>query len=265
VSIPKELMAVHAAYAVGGYDAGQAMYAFYPTAESIFPVLPREIEILPDTMPGTFGIAWFMGLNAVGQPRFAVRDDFALTSKVAWHEDGHALEEVIVNRRVAQFGGDYVAQEDYVRGAYWLWRQFPGTWREAYDYAATIGVATAGGWAYLPGESVAESLSAAVGGYVQSEWTATYGKDLALAPGNIYDPSGGGMRARVFWLEQMREVDMDEATVKSIADQAAQEAVERYSVSAIATGFQPIKDAFNKHGHLDVTGTHRITGIPIVE
>src|ERR1043165_1699383 len=105
--IPQDLLRVHAAYAVGGFDAGASMYSFYPTAAQIFPVLPHEIEIEPDTPVNSWGIAWFLGLNQLGQPKFAVRDDNVLSSKVAWHESGHALEQVLVNRRVEQFGGDY--------------------------------------------------------------------------------------------------------------------------------------------------------------
>lgn len=264
MTIPKELLAVHQAYIIGGFDAGQSMYAFYPTAQQVFPILPHDIEILPDTPAGTFGIAWYEGQNALGQPRFAVRDDNVLSSKVAWHESGHAIEEVIVRARVKQYGGDYASQEDYVRGSYWLWRQFPGTWREAYDYAASLGITTPGGWAFLPGESVAESLSASVGGYVQSEWTATYGRDLALLGiiGGPYSPAAGGVWARQFWLEQMAEVNMDEATVRNIAAQAAQEAIERYAVAARDTGFEPIKAFLNTHKHLDTTNTRAITGKP---
>lgn len=264
--IPEHLYRLHAAYMTGGFDAGAQMFTFYPTADRVFPILPdaERIEILPDTPAGSFGLAWFLGLTSDGRPRFAVRDDLVLTSKIAWHEAGHALEQVLCTRLAAQRGTDYYAAENDVRTRYWKWRGFNihGTWWEWYLYA--IARSASAGWAYLPGESIAEAVSAAVGGYVESEWTNTFGLDLALNNG-IYDPSGGGMRSRVFWTALMQEVDMDEPQVRNIANAAAQEAVERYAAGAVEWGWKPIKDAFNDHKHKIVDPANpTTTGTPLV-
>lgn len=236
MTIPEELyrLAMRNAYAVGGYDAGAQMYAFYPTSVRVFPKLNPQIEILPDTQAGTFGLAWYLGRNPLGQPKFAVRDDLVLNSKIAWHEGGHALEEELIARGLT---------EDYIRTKYWKWRGFDvqGTWQEWYAYA--VSKSASGGWAYLPGESIAESLSAATGGYVESEWTANFGLALAVNNG-VYDPSGGGMRARVFWLELCAEVDMDANEVRTIAVAAANEATERLQATDDA-----IKGVLNFHNH----------------
>jgi len=231
------------AYAIGGFDAGAQMYNFYPTSVRIFPLLYPTPEILPDTQAGTFGLAWYLGRNPLGQPRFAVRDDLVLNSKIAWHEGGHALEEELIVRFMNQYNLTRVQAEDQIRTRYWIWRGFHihGTWQEWLQYAYDHG--TSGGWAYLPGESIAESLSAATGGYVESEWTNNFGLDLAIYNG-VYDPSGGGMRSRTFWLNLCAEVDMDEQLVRSIAQQVANETYER----AAATD-QAIKDLLNFHNH----------------
>lgn len=227
--IPRILVDLQAAYIVGGYDAGAQMMTFYPNADRIFPILPNGPEILPDTPAESWGLAWFYGLNSQGRPRFAVRDDITLTSKIAWHESGHALEAILILKTAQQKGMDTRAAEDDIRSRYWHWRgfDFHGTWWDSYQYAASLGASA--GWAYLPGESIAESISAAVGGYVESEWTMNWGMGLANNNG-VYDPSGGGMRSRVFWLELMNEVEVDEQQIRQIAQDAASEAVARYKV-----------------------------------
>lgn len=261
--IPESILRLYGAYLVGGDDAGQRIKLFYPTSRTIFPILPDSEEVLPDSPAGSWGLAWFLGLNPLGQPRFQVRDDIILNSKIAWHEAGHALEAVLCTRLAAQRSIDYRQAEDEVRTAYWNWRGFGplnGTWWDAYLYSQSLGVS--GGWQYLPGESVAESISAATGGYVESEWTATYGLDLALHNG-IYDPTGGGLRARVFWQEKMREVDMDEATVRAIAVAAGNEALARIGLDAHT--FQFIKDRLKADAHHTHTVVPALVGMATSE
>ncbi len=241
MTIPEKLyrLAMANAYAIGGYDAGAQMYNYYPTSVTVFPLQSHEIEILPDDPAGSWGLAWYKGRNPLGQPRFSVRDDLLLNTKIAWHEAGHALEGELIARGLT---------EDYIRTKYWNWRGFDGTWWDAYLDALTKG--TSGGWAYLPGESIAESLSAATGGYVESEWTMNYGRDLARLGviGGNYSPAAGGLWARDFWSRLCTEVDMDEATVDRIATARANEAMERYAAVAGASD-DAIKGLLNFHDH----------------
>lgn len=189
-------------YMPGGHDAGAPMYSFYQEANLVFPLLTDSIDIWEDTPANSWGLAWFYGLDNEDRPRFAVRDDIALNSKIAYHEAGHAFDALVTKKLTAQ-GKPW----DYVWTRYWEFRGFPGTWQDA----QAIAIAGSGGatWGYYPAESLAEAFSAAVSGTVQSEWTIPYGKDLALAPGNIYDPVGGAMRARAFFLSLMEEVTDD--------------------------------------------------------
>lgn len=263
MTIPVGILRLYGAYLAGGDDAGQRISLFYPTSRTIFPVLPDGKEVLPDSPAGSWGLAWFLGLNTLGQPRFQVRDDVVLNSKIAWHEAGHALEQVICTRLAEQRGTSYSDAENDVRTRYWYWRGFAplhGNWWDAYLFAQSLGVS--GGWQYLPGESVAESISAATGGYVESEWTATYGLDLALHNG-IYDPTGGGLRARVFWQEIMREVDMDEATIRAIAVAAGNEALARIGLDA--NTFEFIKNRLGKDAHHTHTVVPALVGMATSE
>jgi hypothetical protein len=193
-------------YVVGGFDAGLPIRGLYLEAEAMFPVLPDEIELLPDTSASSWGLAWYRGLSTAGRPRFAVRDDVALNPKIAYHEAGHALEEIL--RRAT--GGDpwdlfSIGSVD-VLGRYWTFRGFPGDWIPAHMRAVQSGT-----WGLYPSESWAEAFSAAVSGAVLSEWTETYQLDLAIArPGNVYDPTRGALAARAFFQELVREIAGEE-------------------------------------------------------
>src|SRR5688572_11919966 len=113
---------------VGGTDAGDPMYGYYPVADNLFPILANEFILLPDTQEGTFGLAWFLGLDPYERPRFAVRDDVILNSKIAYHECGHAFEATVIERAVKKWGKTRAEAEDWFRTRYWLYRGFPGTW-----------------------------------------------------------------------------------------------------------------------------------------
>lgn len=191
------------AYLVGGTDAIAPMYNYYPVARKIYSILTPEFIALEDTPAGSWGLAWFYGLDVYNRPRFAVRDDVALNTKIAWHESSHAFEAMCTN--LLMQGGK---SSSYFRDKYWAFRQFPGTWQEADAYALSIG--GPGAWQFYVAESIAEAGSAAVGGVVESEWTAAYGKDLAtFFSGGNYDPYLGGLKAREFFVSLMREVEND--------------------------------------------------------
>lgn len=193
-------------YIVGGFDAGLPIRGLYLEAESLFPVLPDEIELLPDTAASSWGLAWYRGLNAAGRPRFAVRDDVALNPKIAYHEAGHALEEILRRATGADPWDLFSIPGVDVLGRYWTFREFPGNWIDAHMLAVRTGE-----WGLYPSESWAESFSAAVSGTVISEWTVTYQLDLAIArPGHVYDPTGGALAARAFFQQLVREITGEE-------------------------------------------------------
>jgi hypothetical protein len=186
------------AYMVGGSDAIEPMYTFYPQAERLFPILPDTFNALNDSPAGSWGLAWFFGYTN-GLPNFQVRDDVVLNSKIAWHESGHAFEHIVTQKLMAKG-----KSPSYFRDRYWEFRGFRGTWQEQYEFSLTLG--TSGGWQWLPGESVAEAFSAAVGGIVESEWTFSDGKELAtyFSNGN-YDPYLGAIKAREFFTNISKE------------------------------------------------------------
>jgi hypothetical protein len=202
VSVPISVSGFNAGrpYAVGGVDAGLPIRGLYREADAMFPVLPDEIVVMPDTPASSWGLAWYRGQDDQGRPRFAVRDDVALNPKIAYHESGHAFEDVLRRASGADPWDLFSIGSVDVLGRYWKFRGFPGEWKVAHA-AATIGE-----WGQYPSESWAEAFSAAVSGQVISEWTWAYQRDLALGPGGVYDPTGGALRARVFFLELMREI-----------------------------------------------------------
>jgi hypothetical protein len=105
------------------------------------------------------------GLNASGQPIFTVREDYVMTPSTAFHEMGHAYQD-LAQRRTA--GSDVTAK-------FWAYRGFPGTWQDAAKEAAgKTGMAQ---WITLPGEAWAESFSVAMigGGH---EKTLDYGRTI---------------------------------------------------------------------------------------
>jgi len=224
VTIPREIVAreLAAAWLPGGTDAGEPIRAFYADAEALFPILPAQVFVEPDTPASSWGLAWYHGLTPDGEPRFAVRDDVVINSKIGYHESGHAFEDVLTRLLAAKAGASPSDMILRFRASYWTWRGFPGTWIDALNYANSLTGAGAG-WPYLPGESIAEAFSAGVSGIVQSEWTTTYGLDLALAPGNIYAPIRGGLMARAFFKSFMEELDMalTDDEINKIADAVA--------------------------------------------
>lgn len=206
MTVPRRFLADAAAYMVGGTDAGQPILAFYAVAAKVFSILAtRTPIILGDTPAGTWGLAWFVGLTQItsGDPRFQARDDVVVNEKIAYHECTHAWEAILISLLCVKNNWTYAQGEDYVRTKYWTWRGFPGTWWDAYLDSLTKGVS--GGWAFLPGESLAEAGSAAISGTVLSEWTMNYGKDLAIV-GGTYSPQAGALLARDFFQTLQREV-----------------------------------------------------------
>jgi hypothetical protein len=104
-------------------------------------------------------------VNASGQPIFSVREDYVMTPSTAFHEIGHAYQD-LMQRRLA--GTNVMAK-------YWTYRGFPGTWQGALSDANSLtGMAQ---WIHLPGESWAEAFSIAmVGG--GREKTLDYGRTI---------------------------------------------------------------------------------------
>jgi hypothetical protein len=128
---------------------------------STFPIFPSAPQIdFDQPFCEANPEAQFRGLTQLGTPIFTVREGFVMTQRTAYHEIGHAYEELLKRRD---------ASVDF-RGKYWAFRGFPGTWQQAQQLAS-------GQWALLPGESWAEAFSIAVlgGG---SEKTVDYGKTI---------------------------------------------------------------------------------------
>jgi hypothetical protein len=139
---------------------------YYFQIRTQFPIFPPTPQIDFDEPAGADGDAWYRGVNAAGQPIFAVREDFVMTPSTAFHELGHAYKGLLERK----FGGtDLMAK-------YWAYRGFPTTWQEALKdaYAQAPGMAQ---WIHLPSESWAEAFSVAmVGG--GREKTLDYGRTI---------------------------------------------------------------------------------------
>jgi hypothetical protein len=119
------------------------------------------------------GDAVFRGLTPVGQPIFTVREDFVMTQRTAFHEIGHAYEELLKRKSP---GVDW-------RAKYWSFRGFPGTWQDAAKEAATkTGMSQ---WIVQPQESWAEAFSIAMVGSGQ-EKTLDYGKTINPAAMKLF-------------------------------------------------------------------------------
>jgi hypothetical protein len=133
--------------------AGQQLITYYFQVRAQLPIFPPTPQIDLDEPADEAGDAWYRGLNAAGQPVFAVREDFAMTPSTAFHEIGHAYQD-LVQRRLA--GTDVMAK-------YWSYRGFPATWQDAQReaYAQPPGM---GQWMNLPTESWAEAFSVAMVG-----------------------------------------------------------------------------------------------------
>jgi hypothetical protein len=139
---------------------------YYFQTRAIFSIFPPTPQIDFDEPAGENGDAWYRGVNASGQPIFSVREDYVMTPSTAFHELGHAYQDLL-QRRTA--GTDVMAK-------YWTYRGFPTTWQDALKEANAQPVGMAQ-WIHLPGESWAEAFSVAmVGG--GREKTLDYGRTI---------------------------------------------------------------------------------------
>src|SRR5438105_14047992 len=130
--------------------AGQQLMTYYFQTRAAFPIFPPTPQIDFDEPSDENGDAWYRGLNAAGQPIFTVREDYVMTPSTAFHEMGHAYQD-LVQRKVA--ASDVMAK-------FWTYRGFPATWQDALREASTqSGMAQ---WIRLPGASWAESFSIAM-------------------------------------------------------------------------------------------------------
>ena len=145
--------------------AGLKMYLFYPQVRALFPLLPQGIQVDLDEPAGSEANAYFRGLNARGEPIFAVREDFDLDLGTAAHEIGHAYQKVLERSRNI----DVMAQ-------YWSFRGFPGTWQQQ-QLAADSAPSYTARWITSPIESWGEAFRAAVTLEVK-EKTLDYGKTI---------------------------------------------------------------------------------------
>jgi hypothetical protein len=146
-------------------DAGQQLIPYYFTARQTLAIFPPLPQIDFDMAPDRDGDAMFRGLTPAGQPIFTVRQDFVMTQRTAFHEIGHAYEELLKRSD---------ASVDW-RARYWAFRGFPGTWQQAAAEAATkTGMAA---WVVQPQESWAEAFSIAMVGGGQ-EKTLDYGRTI---------------------------------------------------------------------------------------
>src|SRR5207247_3629884 len=133
--------------------AGQQLMTYYFQIRAAFPIFPPTPQLDFDEPAGESGDAWYRGINATGQPIFSVREDYVMTPSTAFHELGHAYQD-LVQRKTA--GTDVMAK-------YWAYRGFPGTWQDAAKEAAAQPVGMAQ-WIHLPGEAWAAALSVAMVG-----------------------------------------------------------------------------------------------------
>jgi hypothetical protein len=151
--------------------AGEQLLPYYFAARQLFPILPSTPQIDLDEPLGADGDAFYRGLNAVGLPIFAVREDFVMTPRAAYHEIGHAFDDLVWRKLSA------VADkaQSYAHDRYWAFRGFPGTWQDAQRGSESrTGMAQ---WMSLPNESWAEAFSIAAVGSGQ-EKTFDYGKTI---------------------------------------------------------------------------------------
>jgi hypothetical protein len=142
------------------------MLPFYFEIRQMFQSMPPTPVILPDEQTGVDENAAFHGLDAQGQPRFAVRHDFVMDKGTAAHEFGHAYQKVMEKLDPSR---DYMA-------LYWKFRGFPGTWQQA-DATSQAQASFSARWIWNPGESWAEAFRAAVTLDVK-EKTQDYGKTI---------------------------------------------------------------------------------------
>ena len=132
----------------------------------MFAVLPPTPVIMPDEQGGGVENASFHGLDAQGQPQFAVRHDFVMDKGTAAHEMGHAYQKVVEKQNPTR---DILA-------LYWAFRSFPGTWQQA-DAQSKSQTSASAAWIFSPQESWAEAFRAGVMLEVK-EKTIDYGKTI---------------------------------------------------------------------------------------
>jgi hypothetical protein len=146
--------------------AGQQIMTYYFQVRAQFPIFPPTPQIDLDGPATENGDAWYRGVNTAGQPIFSVREDYVMTPSTAFHELGHAYQD-LVQRKLD--GTDVMTK-------YWAYRGFPSTWQDALTEANAqpSGMAQ---WIHLPGESWAEAFSIAmIGG--GREKTLDYGRTI---------------------------------------------------------------------------------------
>jgi len=146
--------------------AGAQLLPYYFQVRQLYPVLPPVPQIdYDDPDPADGGDAWYRGLNAAGQPVFAVRSDYVMTPNTAFHEVGHAYQDVL----------EHKLSPLEVRTKYWSFRGFPGTWDTAAQYSyQQFGMTQ---WLYSPQESWAEAFKVGMlGGGGEKTWD--YGRTI---------------------------------------------------------------------------------------
>jgi hypothetical protein len=148
------------------YVAGSRLIPYYFEIRQLFTALPPAPVIDPDLWEDAPENASFNGLDAQGQPKFAVRHDFVMDKPTAAHEAGHAYQKVMEKLHPGQ---DVMAM-------YWSFRGFPGTWQQALAASASQPSYSAK-WIGNPVESWAEAFRAAVT-LEAKERTLDYGKTI---------------------------------------------------------------------------------------
>jgi hypothetical protein len=146
--------------------AGERILPYYFSARTLFPILPPTPQIDFDEPAGADADSYYRGLNPSGQPIFAVREDFMMNPSTAYHEIGHAYEDLLKRKN---------ASVDW-RTLYWSFRGFPGTWQDAAKQAAAMPPGMSQ-WILLPGESWAEAFSVSIVGGGR-EKTLDYGRTI---------------------------------------------------------------------------------------
>jgi hypothetical protein len=74
--------------------AGMQLMTYYFQTRAQFGIFPPTPQIDFDEPADENGDAWYRGLNAAGQPIFTVREDYAMTPSTAFHELGHAYQDL---------------------------------------------------------------------------------------------------------------------------------------------------------------------------
>lgn len=146
--------------------AGDRLVPFYLEIRPMFTLLAPVPVIEFDAREGVEENARFDGLDAQGQPKFAVRHDFVMDKGTAAHEMGHAYQRTLETRFP---GRDFMAM-------YWAFRGFPGTWQQA-QAESERETSFSARWIKSPQESWAEAFRAAVTLEVK-EKTLDYGKTI---------------------------------------------------------------------------------------